>query len=59
MTITDIVTKDGIDADFMHWLWNIDRKTYTLILLGHIELITDDLIEQYAKERQKMESWIS
>lgn len=53
MTVADIVTKDGIDADFMHWLWNKDRKTYTLILFGHIELITDDLIEQYAKAKSE------
>ena len=54
MTIADIVTKDGIDADFMHWLWDKDRKTYTLILFGHIELITDDLIEQYAKAESEV-----
>ena len=49
MTITEIVTKEGIDADFMNWLWNVDRQTYALILLGHIELITEELVEKYNK----------
>ena len=47
MTIDDIVTKDGIDKKFMSWLWNKDRQKYTLILLGHIELITNDLVKEY------------
>ena len=47
MRIDDIVTKDGIDRDFMSWLWAEDRKIYTLIMFGHIELITQELIDKY------------
>lgn len=50
MTIKDIVTKDGIDRDFMSWLWDRDRKTYTLIMFGHIELITQEIIDKYKTE---------
>ena len=49
MTIDDIVTKDGIDKKFMSWLWNKDRQKYTLILFGHLELITDDLVKEYTE----------
>ena len=49
MTIDDIVTKDGIDKKFMSWLWNKDRQKYTLILFGHIELITNDLIKEFVE----------
>jgi hypothetical protein len=49
MTIDDIVTKDGIDKNFMRWLWNKDRQKYTLILFGHIELITNDLIKKFVE----------
>jgi hypothetical protein len=50
MTIDDIVTKDGIDKNFMRWLWNKDRQKYTLILFfGHIELITNDLIKEFVE----------
>ena len=51
MTREDIVTKDGIDASFMSWLWNKDRQKYTLIMFGHLELITDELINEYIAER--------
>ena len=47
MSRADIVTKDGIDAEFMSWLWDKDRQTYTLIMFGHMELITDELIKEY------------
>lgn len=47
MNINDIVTKDGIDTNFMSWLWKEDRQTYTLIMFGHIELITQELIDKY------------
>ena len=50
MTIDDIVTKDGIDKKFMSWLWNKGRQKYALILFGHLELITDELINQYESE---------
>ena len=49
MTIDDIVTKDGIDEKFMNWLWKKDRQKYTLIVLGRIELITNDLIKKFAE----------
>jgi len=49
MTIDDIVTKDGIDKEFMSWLWNKDRKKHTYILFGHIELITNDLIKEFVE----------
>lgn len=47
MTKNDIVTSEGIDADFMHWLWNKDREKYTLIMLGHLELITEQLVREF------------
>lgn len=47
MTKDDIVTKDVIDTDFMRWLWKEDRQTYALIMFGHIELITQELIDKY------------
>ena len=53
MKINDIVTKDGINADFVHWLWGKDRETYALILFGHIELITDDLIKEYEADKER------
>lgn len=43
----DIVTKEGIDASFMSWLWNKDRQKYTLIMLGHLELITEQLVREF------------
>lgn len=49
MTIDDIITKDGINKKFMSWLWSTDRKKYVLVSLGHIELITDDLIKKFEK----------
>ena len=49
MGITEILTKEGIEEDFMSWLWNTDRPIYTLILLGHTELITEELVEKYNK----------
>lgn len=49
MTIDNIVTKDGIDKKFMSWLWNTDRQKHTLILFGHIELITNDLIKEFVE----------
>lgn len=52
MTIDDIVTKDGINKKFMDWLWNKDRQKYTLILFGHIELITDDLIKKFVESEE-------
>ena len=52
MTKNDIVTSEGIDADFMSWLWNKDRQRYTLIMLGHLELITDDLVKEYFRESE-------
>ena len=52
MTVEDIVTKEGIDASFMSWLWNKDRQKYTLIMFGHLELITDDLVEEYFRESE-------
>ena len=54
MTREEIVTKEGIDADFMHWLWNTDRQTYALILLGHIELITEKLVGNYNKAESEV-----
>ena len=52
MTIDDIVTKNGIDKKFMSWLWNKDRQKYTLILFGHIELITNDLIKEFVESEE-------
>lgn len=43
MTIHNI----EIDKNFMSWLWETDRRTYTLILFGHVELITDELVRKY------------
>ena len=51
MTKNNIITSEGIDADFMSWLWNKDRETYTFIMFGHLELITDELISEYIAER--------
>jgi hypothetical protein len=50
--IDDILTKDGIDTDFMSWLWKENRQTYTLIMFGHIELITQDLINKWEKKQR-------
>lgn len=47
MTVEDIVTEEGIDANFMSWLWNKDRQKYTLIMLGHLELITEQLVKEF------------
>ena len=47
MTREDIVTEKGIDVHFMSWLWNKDRHTYTLIILGHLELITEQLVREF------------
>ncbi len=47
MAIDDILTSDGINKNFMSWLWNKDRQKYAFIMLGHLELITDELIKQY------------
>ena len=49
MTIDDVLTNDGIDKNFMSWLWNKDRQKYALIVLGHIELITNDLIKKFVE----------
>jgi hypothetical protein len=49
MTIDDVVTKDGIDEKFMSWLWDKNRQKYALIVLGHIELITNDLIKEFVE----------
>ena len=49
MTINDVLTSDGIDKNFMRWLWNKDRQKYALIVLGHIELITNDLIKEFVE----------
>ena len=54
MTREDIVTEEGIDAHFMSWLWNKDRQKYTLIMLGHLELITEQLVREFV-ERGKSE----
>ena len=50
MTRADVLTKEGIDAEFMHWLWYADRRAYTLIILGHTELITDKLVQEFCNE---------
>ena len=41
------------NTDFMSWLWKEDRQTYTLIMFGHIELITQDIIDKYTAEGGK------
>lgn len=56
MTINDIVINDGIDKKFMSWLWNKDRQKYTYILFGHIELITDDLVKDFAESEVSNET---
>lgn len=52
MRVDDIVTTEGIDARFMSWLWNRDREKYTLIMFGHLELITDDLVKDFAESEE-------
>ena len=52
MTINDVLTSDGIDKNFMRWLWNKDRQKLTLILFGHIELITNDLIKEFVESEE-------
>ena len=52
MTVEDIVTEEGIDADFMSWLWNKDQQKYTLIMLGHLELITEQLVSEFVESRE-------
>lgn len=52
MTREDIVTEEGIDARFMSWLWNKDRQKYTLITLGHLELITEQLVREFVDARE-------
>ena len=46
--------KSKIDdfTNFMRWLWNNDRESYTLIMLGHTELITKELMDKYKAERE-------
>lgn len=47
--------------EFMEWLWETDKQTYTLILFGHIELIEkkqeeyDKYIADKEKEKKKDE----
>lgn len=53
MTREDIVTEEGIDARFMSWLWNKDRQKYTLITLGHLELITEQLVREFVDAESK------
>lgn len=48
----DIISKEGIDAEFMSWLWNKDRGKYTLIMFGHLELITDDLVREFEESEE-------
>ena len=50
MTMNDIITPQGIDKGFMDWLWNKDRQTFTLIMFGHLELITEELVKEYSGE---------
>lgn len=33
--------------DFRKFMWEKHRDTYTLILLGHLELITDELVKEF------------
>lgn len=53
ITIDDVLTSDGINKNFMSWLWNKDRQKYAFIMLGHLELITDELIKQYEESETK------
>ena len=39
--------------NFMRWLWNNYRETYTLIMLGHTELITKELMDKYRAESEE------
>ena len=40
--------------NFMRWLWNNDRETYALIMLGHTELINKELIDKYKAESEEV-----
>lgn len=52
MRVDDVLTEEGIDAEFMSWLWNKDRQKYTLIMFGHLELITDDLVKEFEESEE-------
>lgn len=32
---------------FSHWLWKNHRDIYALVLLGHVELVTDEMTKNY------------
>ena len=35
----------------MSWLWNKgDKKTYTLVALGHLECLTDEIIAEFKED---------
>lgn len=35
--------------EFRKFMWEKHRDIYTLILLGHMELITDELVKEFKK----------
>lgn len=51
--IEDVVRTEKDYKEFMSWLWNKDRKTYTFICMGHFELITEELINEYEESRNE------
>jgi len=36
-----------IDKEFCSWLFKYHREELALILLGHVELVTDEMLDEY------------
>ena len=36
-----------IDKEFQSWLFKYHREELALILLGHVELVTDEMLDEY------------
>ena len=51
MSMSDIIKPDGVDEDFMSWLFSLNRRTFAIVKLGHVEYITQELVDQYNKWR--------